>query len=46
MKRIYVKPEIYISEFNFCDNTNYITISSNYGQTIGSKYTRLRTLNS
>lgn len=31
MKREYVTPEITITNFEVCDNTNYVTISANYG---------------
>lgn len=46
MKREYVTPEISITNFDVSDNTNYVTISANYGFAKKNSFSQVTNLNS
>ena len=46
MKREYVTPEISITNFDVSDNTNYVTISANYGFAKKNSFSQVTHLNS
>lgn len=46
MKREYVTPEISITNFDVSDNTNYVTISANYGFANKNSFSQVTHLNS